>query len=145
MKKNVQLPESISDHMYRMAILSFLIQDNNIDKIRCMQIALVHDLAEALVGDITPSCGISKEEKHKMEMEAMEKIRNTIGGSIGQQLYDLWNEYESNETKEAKLVKQFDKFEMIFQAWEYEKGSLLKKKKPKVYFFKTNSKFKKYI
>ncbi len=29
--------------------------------------ALVHDLAECLVGDITPYCGVSKEEKHRRE------------------------------------------------------------------------------
>lgn len=32
-----------------------------------MQIALVHDLAESLVGDITPYDGITKEQKHKLE------------------------------------------------------------------------------
>lgn len=29
--------------------------------------ALVHDMAEAIVGDITPYCGVSVEEKRKME------------------------------------------------------------------------------
>ena len=29
--------------------------------------SLVHDLAESIVGDITPVDGISKEEKHQME------------------------------------------------------------------------------
>ena len=29
--------------------------------------ALVHDLAESIVGDLTPSCGVSKEEKRKRE------------------------------------------------------------------------------
>ena len=29
--------------------------------------ALVHDLAESIVGDLTPSCGVSKEEKAKRE------------------------------------------------------------------------------
>jgi 5'-deoxynucleotidase YfbR-like HD superfamily hydrolase len=32
-----------------------------------MKLALVHDMAESLVGDITPYQGISKEEKHKKE------------------------------------------------------------------------------
>jgi len=36
-----------------------------------MQIALLHDLAESKVGDITPMCGVSEEEKHKRENEAM--------------------------------------------------------------------------
>ena len=34
---------------------------------RCMKMSLVHDLAECIVGDITPTCGISKEEKNKRE------------------------------------------------------------------------------
>ena len=29
--------------------------------------ALVHDLAECIVGDLTPSSGVSKEEKHAQE------------------------------------------------------------------------------
>ena len=41
--------------------------------------ALVHDLAECIVGDITPHCGVSKEDKHRMEDEAMEKICNNLG------------------------------------------------------------------
>lgn len=53
--------------MYRMGLLAFLIENPEIDKLRCMQIGLVHDLAESLVGDITPFCGVSKEEKHRLE------------------------------------------------------------------------------
>lgn len=35
--------------------------------IRVMKMAIVHDLAECVVGDITPFCGISTEEKHARE------------------------------------------------------------------------------
>ena len=35
--------------------------------------------AAAIVGDITPCDGVSKEEKCKLETEAMEQIRSTIG------------------------------------------------------------------
>ena len=99
-----------------------------------MKIALVHDMAEALVGDIAPHQNISKQDKQKMELEAMEKIRDTVGGTIGilytlhrpilpgQEIFSLWNEYEEQSTPEATIVKQFDKFEMILQALEYEKG-----------------------
>lgn len=29
--------------------------------------ALVHDMAEAIVGDITPHCGVAEADKHTME------------------------------------------------------------------------------
>ena len=34
---------------------------------RCVMLAVVHDLAEASVGDVTPHQGISKEEKERLE------------------------------------------------------------------------------
>lgn len=56
--------------------------------------------------------------------KAMSDIRNTIKGSIGDELYNLWAEYENQSSPEAKMVKDFDRFEMILQAFEYEKGFL---------------------
>lgn len=37
-----------------------------------MKMAIVHDLAECIVGDITPFCGISKQEKHRREEVSFE-------------------------------------------------------------------------
>jgi hypothetical protein len=45
-----------------------------------MKLSLVHDLAEALVGDITPTCGVSEEDKHRLEAAAMQQIRGMLGG-----------------------------------------------------------------
>lgn len=44
-----------------------------------MQMTLIHDLAECIVGDITPYCGISPEEKHRREDEAMKDICKLLG------------------------------------------------------------------
>ena len=33
----------------------------------CLKLAVVHDLAECIVGDITPSDPMGKEEKHRRE------------------------------------------------------------------------------
>ena len=41
---------------------------------------------------------------------------------VGAELLGLWKEYEDGSTPEACLVKDLDKFDMIFQAYEYEKG-----------------------
>lgn len=44
-----------------------------------MQMTLIHDLAECIVGDITPYCGIPPDVKHRMEDEAMEDICKLLG------------------------------------------------------------------
>lgn len=48
-------------------MLCFMITDSRVNKDRLMKICMVHDLAESIVGDITPHCGVSKEEKRRLE------------------------------------------------------------------------------
>lgn len=92
-----------------------------LDRNKCIKMAIVHDLAEAIVGDITPHDGVSKEEKNRREQEAINTMCNMLGGGPrAKEIHDLWLEYEANSSPEAKVVKDFDKVEMILQALEYE-------------------------
>ncbi|CAI9787432.1 unnamed protein product [Fraxinus pennsylvanica] len=108
-RRQVENPESIADHMYRMGLMALICADiPEINRDKCIKMAIVHDIAEAIVGDITPSDGIPKHEKNRRERPRAKEIA------------DLWMEYEENSTQEAKIVKDFDKVEMILQALEYE-------------------------
>ncbi|KAG1817087.1 uncharacterized protein BJ212DRAFT_1446699 [Suillus subaureus] len=79
-----RVSDSISDHMYRMAILAMC---------TCVMMAVVHDLAEAQVGDITPREGISKQEKQRLEAEAMHNfVHDMLHGSLAAlRIEALWN------------------------------------------------------
>ena len=119
----VDKPESIADHMYRMTLMAMISSFSNgaLDTNRCIKLALIHDLAEAKVGDITPHCGVSEEEKHKRELQTMEQMSQMLGSAMGgEEMLSLWKEYEEGSTEEAKLLKDLDKIEMILQAQEYE-------------------------
>eukprot|EP00794_Sanderia_malayensis_P012264 gene12265-13529_t len=127
----VKSPESVADHMYRMAIMTFLLKNDNkeIDSTRCLKLAVVHDLAECIVGDITPSDPMGKEEKHRREKQAMEHLASLVSMEVGSELQELYEvsacsflEYENQATDEARAVKDLDRFEMILQAFEYEKA-----------------------
>mmetsp|Transcript_36932 Transcript_36932/g.59753 ORF Transcript_36932/g.59753 Transcript_36932/m.59753 type:complete len:206 (-) Transcript_36932:442-1059(-) len=118
-KKNVKGPESVSDHSWRMALISFL-APKTVDRDRVIRMAIVHDLGEAIVGDITPYCGVSPSEKAKRELLAYENIAETLQGSVGREILELHKEYEAGVTPEAKFIKNVDKFEMLCTALEYE-------------------------
>ncbi|KAM6915553.1 5'-deoxynucleotidase HDDC2 [Xenentodon cancila] len=118
--RKVKKPESVSDHMYRMAMMSLTITDPAVDRDRCIKLALVHDMAECIVGDIAPCDNISKAEKYRREEEAMKHLTSLLEEGLQQEIYALWEEYESQSSPEARLVKQFDLLEMILQAHEYE-------------------------
>ncbi|KAK0092682.1 hypothetical protein PV326_000854 [Microctonus aethiopoides] len=119
--EDIPFPESVAGHMYRMAIMTFLIDEkDNLDKFKVMQMALIHDLAECVVGDITPRCGVPVEEKHRREDNAMVDISQLLGDK-GPDMLQLFREYESGESAEAKYVKDLDRLDLISQAYEYEK------------------------
>lgn len=121
-KRDVQNPESIADHMYRMGLMALISADiPGVDRNKCVKMAIVHDIAEAIVGDITPSDGVPKHEKSRLEREALEHMCKLLGeGQRAKEISELWMEYEDNSSPEAKVVKDFDKVEMILQALEYE-------------------------
>ncbi|EJD43817.1 HD domain-containing protein [Auricularia subglabra TFB-10046 SS5] len=126
--KKIPDAESISDHMYRMGILAMCTNDASLDVPKCVMLALVHDIAEAQVGDITPHEGISKAEKRRLEaasslpgvetpflihlQEAMQNFVHEMfhDSPAGQRIHTLWQEYEEQKTLEAQFVKgeQFD-------------------------------------
>lgn len=124
-RSGVRRAESVSDHMYRMALIAFTAgSDAGVDGLHAAKLALVHDLAEALVGDITPHDGVTPQDKRNREQNAMRVIRDDLLKDIqvGSELYDLWIEYEESSSDEARFVKQIDKFEMVLQADEYEQA-----------------------
>ncbi|EJT48852.1 hypothetical protein A1Q1_02187 [Trichosporon asahii var. asahii CBS 2479] len=91
---------------------------------------LVHDLAEAYVGDITPVEGVPASVKHELEEKAMSAfLDEMLGGPSNAQARErfrsLWEEYEARETPESKLVKDLDRLELVLQGVEYERGKSL--------------------
>lgn len=114
--------ESIADHMHRMAVMAIIAAGfPGVNRDKCVKMAVVHDIAEAIVGDITPSDGVPKEEKSRRERAAIDEMCKLLGGGLAaDEVKNLWLEYENNASLEANLVKDFDKVEMILQALEYE-------------------------
>jgi putative hydrolase of HD superfamily len=132
----VPLPESISDHMYRMALAALLLLPDDGDappdyRTRAALIALVHDVGEAITGDIVPHDPMGRAEKLRREEEAMRDLHDLVtrattpassspSSPSSALLLSLYNEYESQSTAEGRAVKDLDKFEMVLQAYEYE-------------------------
>ncbi|KAF3329626.1 HD domain-containing protein 2 [Carex littledalei] len=121
-RRDVKGPESIADHMYRMGIMALVAPDiPGIDRDRFLFLYAYDLINAAIVGDITPADGVPKSEKSRMEREALDHMCTLLGEpSRAKEIHELWMEYEENSSPEAKIVKDFDKVEMILQALEYE-------------------------
>jgi len=107
--------ESVAAHSHGVAMLAMLLMDGRpLDAEKVLRLALIHDLGEAQVGDITPSDGVSAREKHRMEAEAVSAILGELAGAEAH--LEIWDEYEAGQTAEARFVRQIDKLEMALQA-----------------------------
>jgi len=129
--------ESVADHSWRLALMAFPMAEEvkaDVDVLKSMKMALVHDIAESITGDIDAVLvmegKVSKEEKKRKEISAMEEIKKIAPEKVGLEIYNLWDEYEKGETKEAKFIKALDKLETLMHLAEsgyktYDKPDLI--------------------
>ena len=119
-KANISDPESVADHSYRVTILAALIGDIlGLDADRMVRMALIHDLSEAVTGDITPTQirrGRNKETEEKL---ATAEIFSKFPLTIRNRYKAIWDEFIAGKTKEAKILHELDAFEMAIQSQEY--------------------------
>lgn len=116
-KRNVSVPESDADHQWGVAFLVLLYADDALDKLKCLKLALVHDVQECICGDFTPVDGVTPEYKHQLELAAIKEIAKRLEFP---ELVDLFEEFEEQKTAEAKFVKGLDKLEAVCQAQYYD-------------------------
>ncbi|MHC1591422.1 MAG: HD domain-containing protein [Candidatus Helarchaeales archaeon] len=109
--------ESVADHSFGVAFLLLVFSNKfGYSRERAVIGGIIHDLAEALVGDITPRSGISREKKFQLEKKAIEKLDSLTKSK----LLDAWLENEKGEGEFQQIFRQIDKMEMLFQALLYE-------------------------
>lgn len=113
--------ESVAEHTFGVAILALLLAETyfpELDKFTLVKYALIHDIGEIYVGDITPEDQVPKDEKLEAERKAIRNVFEKYPG--GEKYIRLWEEYEAAATPEAIFVKQIDRLEMSLQAGIYQ-------------------------
>jgi putative hydrolase of HD superfamily len=134
-KLDMDYVESVAEHSYSTAMMSMVLSDlQGLDTAKIIKMALLHDLAESVVGDIIPD-KINAERKINMENKAMIQILEKLPSNVSQQYIVLWDDFQKNSSKEANLLHEIDKLEMAFQAKFYLDEGISKEKLRS--FFKT--------
>ena len=85
---NIKLPESDADHSFGLALLVLLTAPENLDKYKCLKLALVHDLAEIYAGDFTPFDNITAQEKNRLETDAANRLADKLETAMTAKYYD---------------------------------------------------------
>ena len=127
-KLEIDKPESVADHSYSTSVMSMILSDmEGLNSEKIIKMALLHDLAESIIGDITPE-HITKNEKIAKENHAINQILKNLPNEIAKPYFEIWNDYQKKASKEAILLHEIDKLEMAFQAKFYQDKGMSKEK-----------------
>jgi len=110
-------PESAAEHTWRLCLMVMLFEDAypGIDHHRLLKLCVVHDLGEALYGDIPAIEQDPASDKTGEERLHFLELLTPLPEAQQRALLALWDEYNAITTPEARLAKAFDKLETLLQ------------------------------
>ncbi len=113
--------ESVADHSHGVALLCWLLLDlpeyQQLNPLRVVALAALHDAGEVYAGDLTPAHQVAPAEKERRERLAVRQVFGALDG--GERYVALWEEYAAHRTPEARFVSQVDRLELALQAAVY--------------------------
>lgn len=111
-------PESVAEHTWRLCLMALVLRPEfpDVDFERLLKICIVHDLGEAIGGDIpAPEQTRRGGSKSGDERRDLVSLLQPLPDRQKQEIVELWDEYEAASTSEARLAKGLDKLETILQ------------------------------
>jgi len=110
-------PESTAEHSWRLCLMALVFADEltGLDLARVLKLCVVHDLGEAIHGDIPAIHQHAHPGKSAQERADLHTLTRDLDAPLRAEIIALWDEYEAAATPEAQAVKAFDKLETILQ------------------------------
>ncbi len=113
--------ESVADHTFGVALAAWTLGGHlGLDRDAMVSMALVHDLAEALTGDVIPSDKVDRGVRKRREEEALAIMCADLDPRQARTLLELWRRFEFGDDPEANLLREIDKLDVALQANAYE-------------------------
>ena len=118
--RGVPEPESVAEHSFHVATLVWLLarHEPDLDALRALELALLHDLAEVRIGDLPMTAGryLPTGAKETGERGAFDELLAPLGDHA-QRLLD---EFENQDSAESRFVKACDKLQLMLKVTVYE-------------------------
>ncbi|GAB5440401.1 MAG: HD domain-containing protein [Fuerstiella sp.] len=109
--------ESVADHTWRLTLLIITFADlmPGVDLLRLLRICILHDLGEAIDGDIPAPSQVGVASKSEKERADFESLLEGLPEPLRADFSSLWDDYEYVQSDEARIAQAFDKIETIVQ------------------------------
>ena len=109
--------ESTAEHTWRLCLMAMVFEGEfrNIDIGKLLKICVIHDLGEALHGDIPAVDQAERPDKADLERQDLVELLGHLPDALRPGFLALWEEYELGNSPEARLAKGLDKLETLLQ------------------------------
>jgi putative hydrolase of HD superfamily len=114
--------ESTAEHTWRLCLMALVLQDKlpGIDHHRLLQMLVLHDLGEAVSGDVpAPEQTGDKTADERADLVA---LLAPLPPGTAARLLAIWDEYNARTTPEARLAKALDRLETVLHHIEGANG-----------------------
>jgi putative hydrolases of HD superfamily len=109
--------ESVAEHTWRLCLMAMLLYNRTpgIDLARLLKMCLIHDLGEAIGGDVPAPAQQADKSKAGQERSDLLQLIAPLPANLRSEIVELWDDYEAAGSPEAKVAKGLDKLETILQ------------------------------
>jgi putative hydrolase of HD superfamily len=108
--------ENDAEHSWHLAMMVMLLSEYANEPINVehtMKLVLLHDVIEIDAGDTYAYDEAGNATKKEREQKAAERIFSLLPNEQGEELKNIWEEFEACETPEAKFASTLDKIQPI--------------------------------
>lgn len=109
--------ESVAEHSWRLCLMAMVLygRADGIDLARLLKMCVIHDLGEAIGGDLPAPLQHATSSKATQERFDLRELIASLPDGARDDILALWDEYEAASSPEARVAKGLDKLETILQ------------------------------
>ncbi|AMW05807.1 HD domain-containing protein [Gemmatimonas phototrophica] len=109
--------ETVAEHTWRLCLMAMVFAPRfpGVDVGKLLRICIVHDLGEAIGGDISAKLQVDMPNKAEQERRDLLQLTEPLPPHTREEIVALWDEYEQAASLEARIAKGLDKLETILQ------------------------------
>lgn len=108
---NGERKENDAEHAWHMALMAILLSEyanEPIDVLKTVTMILLHDVVEIDAGDTYAFDEVGKQTQRQREEKAAQRLFGLLPEDQGEKCRALWEEFEAQETPEAKFARTMD-------------------------------------
>jgi putative hydrolase of HD superfamily len=108
--------ENSAEHSWHLSLMAIVLASSAREKVnleRVLKMLILHDLVEVDCGDCLVYDVPGREAKQVQEREAADRLYGILPDETGQELRDLWEEFEAQSTPEARFCAALDRAQPV--------------------------------